>query len=247
MSINDRIREARKLRGLTQEQLGALIDVAKTTIAGYEKNREPSAAKIGELADALHIDVSFLLQDEVKTFYDNRATVDEMEFLVKKYRILDQYGKDTVNAVLDCEYTRCTQQDEGEMPEPSKVIHLAHSELKASAGFGWELDMEQMEKWTVLLNEITRKADFCVDVSGDSMEPKFHDGDIILVRSQPAVEPGEIGLYVFDGCGYVKRQGTGRIESINTKYPDIEPTESNNIECKGLILGILDPEWIVER
>lgn len=247
MSINDRIREARKLRGLTQEQLGALINVAKTTIAGYEKNREPSAAKIGELADALHIDVSFLLQDEVKTFYDNRATVDEMELLVKKYRVLDQYGKNTVNAVLDCEYDRCTQQNEEEVLEPSKVIHISHSELKASAGFGWELDMERMEKWTVLLNDTTRKADFCVDVSGDSMEPKFHDGDIILVRSQPAVELGEIGLYVFDGCGYVKRQGAGKIESINTQYPDIEPTESNDIECKGLILGILDPEWIVER
>lgn len=247
MSINDRIREARKLRGLTQEQLGALINVAKTTIAGYEKNREPSAAKIGELADALHIDVSFLLQDEVKTFYDNRATVDEMEFLVKKYRTLDEYGKDAVNAILDCEYNRCTQQSTDETSEPSKVIYLAHSELKASAGFGWNLDEQQMERWKVLLNDTTRKADFCVDVSGDSMEPKFHDGDIILVRSQPSVELGEIGLYVFDGCGYVKRQGDGKIESINSKYPDIEPTESNDIECKGLILGILDPEWIVER
>lgn len=109
MSINDRIREARKMRGLTQEQLGDLINVAKTTIAGYEKNREPSAAKIGELADVLHIDVSFLLQDEVKTFHDNRATVDEMERLIKKYRALDQYGKNTVDAVLNCENERCIQ------------------------------------------------------------------------------------------------------------------------------------------
>lgn len=37
MSIHDRIKEARKNKHLTQEQLGDLINVAKTTITGYEK------------------------------------------------------------------------------------------------------------------------------------------------------------------------------------------------------------------
>ena len=84
MSINDRIKEARKNKGITQEQLGELIGVAKTTITGYEKNREPSAAKVGEIADALDVDVNFLFQDEVKKLHENRATPLEMEHLVKK-------------------------------------------------------------------------------------------------------------------------------------------------------------------
>ena len=66
MSLHDRIKEARTNKNLTQEQLGKLIGVAKTTIAGYEKNREPAAAKLGEIADALDVDVNFLLQDEMK-------------------------------------------------------------------------------------------------------------------------------------------------------------------------------------
>lgn len=37
MSLNERIKEARIAKGITQEQLGSLIGVAKTTVAGYEK------------------------------------------------------------------------------------------------------------------------------------------------------------------------------------------------------------------
>ena len=106
MSINDRIKEARKNKGITQEQLGELIGVAKTTITGYEKNREPSAAKVGEIADALDVDVNFLFQDEVKKLHENGATPLEMEHLVKKYRDLDDHGKKMVDFTLKEEYER---------------------------------------------------------------------------------------------------------------------------------------------
>lgn len=106
MSINDRIKEARKNKGITQEQLGELIGVAKTTITGYEKNREPSAAKVGEIADALDVDVNFLFQDEVKKLHENRATPLEMEHLIKKYRNLDDHGKKMVDFTLKEEYER---------------------------------------------------------------------------------------------------------------------------------------------
>lgn len=106
MSINDRIKEARKNKGITQEQLGELIGVAKTTITGYEKNREPSAAKVGEIADALDVDVNFLFQDEVKKLHENRATPLEMEHLIKKYRGLDDHGKKMVDFTLKEEYER---------------------------------------------------------------------------------------------------------------------------------------------
>ena len=106
MSINDRIKEARKNKGITQEQLGELIGVAKTTITGYEKNREPSAAKVGEIADALDVDVNFLFQDEGKKLHENRATPLEMEHLIKKYRDLDDHGKKMVDFTLKEEYER---------------------------------------------------------------------------------------------------------------------------------------------
>ena len=88
MSLHDRIKEARKNKGITQEQLGSLIGVAKTTITGYEKNREPTAAKVGEIADALDVDANFLYQDEMRELkHKDKTTIEEFENIIKKYRL----------------------------------------------------------------------------------------------------------------------------------------------------------------
>lgn len=62
MSFGDRLREARRNKKLTQEQLGKQIGVAKSTIVGYEKgNREPDIDKIKKISEALEVDPNFLL------------------------------------------------------------------------------------------------------------------------------------------------------------------------------------------
>lgn len=105
MSLNSRIKEARLNAGLTQEQLGKTIGVAKTTVAGYEKNREPDAPTLGAIIDALGVDANFLFQDEIKALKTNDFTIPELKH-IKKYRTLDEHGKDVVDVVLDKEYER---------------------------------------------------------------------------------------------------------------------------------------------
>lgn len=48
-------------------------------------------------------------------------------------------------------------------------------------------------------------ADFCLTCKGDSMEPIFHDGDIVAVRKQPVVENGEIAAVRIDNEATLKR------------------------------------------
>ena len=38
---------------------------------------------------------------------------------------------------------------------------------------------------------------FYLIVRGDSMEPRIHDGDLALVRRQPTLESGELGVVVY--------------------------------------------------
>ena len=42
----------------------------------------------------------------------------------------------------------------------------------------------------------TVDADFALRIAGDSMEPNYHDGDILLVRRTESVTPGELGIFV---------------------------------------------------
>jgi len=114
MSINARIKEARKNKGITQEQLGEMVGVAKTTITGYEKNREPSAAKLGEIADVLGVDANFLFQDEVKALQENHISTEEMKH-IKKYRALDPHGKKMVDFTLNEEWERSIAEDKNKV------------------------------------------------------------------------------------------------------------------------------------
>lgn len=163
--------------------------------------------------------------------------------LARRFDRLDSWGRAAVSAIVREEAARC----EAPAAELAEIIELPHSLLSASAGTGQWLDDDTADIWEVRLNEHTRKADFAVDVAGDSMEPLYSDGDTVLVHAQPAVNPGEVGLYVYRGDGYIKRQGDGCLHSLNSRYPDIVPADGETILCKGLVLGKLAAAWIVSK
>ena len=48
------------------------------------------------------------------------------------------------------------------------------------------------------------RADFGVRVCGDSMEPVYHDGQIAWIQECSELSPGEVGIFMYDGDGYIK-------------------------------------------
>ena len=51
---------------MTQEYVAQRLNVARSTIAGYEtKNRQPSHEKLTALANLFHVSVDYLLDDEL--------------------------------------------------------------------------------------------------------------------------------------------------------------------------------------
>ena len=46
---------------------------------------------------------------------------------------------------------------------------------------------------------------FGVRISGDGMEPEFHDGQIAWVLQQESVANGEIGIFSLNGEAYIKK------------------------------------------
>lgn len=64
MALENRLKEARKVAKLTQEQAAAAIGVAKSTWAGYESgNSQPDIAKLVKIMETLRVDANFLWQD----------------------------------------------------------------------------------------------------------------------------------------------------------------------------------------
>lgn len=119
------------------------------------------------------------------------------------------------------------------------MVSMPIYDLGASAGTGVLLDSNYYEVATMPDTPMTRKANFAVWVNGHSMEPKFNDGDLVLVRTQPAVDVGEIGIFIVNGDGFIKKQGEDRLISLNPDYDDVEINEWDKVYCKGKVLGKL--------
>ena len=138
---------------------------------------------------------------------------------------------------LECERVESTKTP---VIPISNIITLSEFERPVSAGTGVYLgDGSQTITREVPSNELTSKADFILRVSGDSMEPEFSNDDRILIKRQCDLKAGDIGIFILNGEGYVKKYMGDKLVSLNPDYKDIYFSEYDNIECKGLVLGKL--------
>lgn len=85
-----------------------------------------------------------------------------------------------------------------------QFVEMPVSNLSVSAGTGAFLDEGSFEMVSFPVSSVPDGADFGVRVSGDSMEPVYHDGQIVWVKQCDRVNIGEVGIFIYDGEGYIK-------------------------------------------
>ena len=127
--------------------------------------------------------------------------------------------------------------------KPHKTMILPFYRTPASAGTGSLLSDEAPIEYTnVPKNAETSAADFMLEVRGDSMQPKFFDGDCVLVKQTNSIYEGEIGIFILNGDSYVKQMGKGELISLNPEYDPIKLAEYDDIRCAGKVIGTVDFE-----
>jgi repressor LexA len=86
---------------------------------------------------------------------------------------------------------------------------------------------------TVSVHDMPKDADFALVVKGDSMEPLIKNDSFVFVKSQSALENGEIGIIDIDGEVTCKKvyyvNGILELRSINAKYKPIYPQQARII------------------
>lgn len=237
MSIGSRIKQRRIELGLTQPALAKLLDVSKGTVGNYECDiSAPNEKILYKIFDVLKCDANYLYQDNMVAMKTPLFSEAETKHIAK-YRALDWHGKDIVDTILDKEYDRYISEQEE--PEDENRFTIRHSFYKASAGTGVYLpdDDNDWDEIEVPDTPEARKADYALTIQGDSMEPVYFDGDIVLVEQCETIDRGQIGIFVVDGEGYIKKFGGDRLISLNDKYNDIEFGEYTEYHCMGRVIG----------
>ena len=118
-----------------------------------------------------------------------------------------------------------------------EAFYIDLCDLPASAGTGVYLSEGYTEPLQIKRTAIAERANYAVRVSGNSMETKFYDGDIVLVETCPYVEVGEIGIFIVNDEGFIKKRGEDRLISLNPQCDDVIIHEYDTVYCRGRVLG----------
>ena len=238
----EKIKELKTKSGLTAKELseksGIPLGTLNKLLSGITE--EPKLSVATALCEALGTTLAAVACDGE----DILATEDERK-LLRDYRAADPHGKVLVRKVAEMESGRTADAREsadeknGRFSAESEgaVITLPLYMLPVSAGTGAFLDDSYAESIDVRASFATEQADFALRVSGNSMEPRFKNGDVVLVRQQNAVLFGELGIFIGDGEGYFKRFMGDRLHSLNPEYPDIPLRRFDDFFCCGKVVG----------
>lgn len=214
MDIGKKLGELRRKAGLSQAELAEIlrnhgVNVTNQAISKWENGSTlPSAVQFLMLCRALKVD------DIAGEFIPNGVGFTSG---------LNAAGRRKV-----AEYIQLLR-DSGkysETPEPifTRMRSLPLYSLAVSAGTGQFLDGEHYDM-TEVGPEVPDSANFGVRVAGDSMEPRFHNGQTVWVSQQHSLMTGEIGIFLYDGCAYLKQLAADGehlvLHSLNPAYADI--------------------------
>ena len=195
--IGQRIQEVRKAHGVSLEGLSyALrhygIDMKQTGIGRWESGTViPNAYQLMALSHIFQI-------EDPKTFFAETPTD------------ADALNEDGLRKVREYKEDLIASGKYRPAPTPAagsnvlKFREMPMSLLPVSAGPGAFLDENNFELRRFPADEIPDGAEFAIRISGDSMEPVYSSGQIIWVQLCKQLRPGEVGIFEYDGNGYVK-------------------------------------------
>lgn len=215
----------------------------------YGRRKGLSTSNAQKIASYFYITVDQLLGDDTPTntpIEDEKISTeahhigvlfdraDEKDKLLT-HSVLDKYEDGAEDNVV---YINPSQRN------PGRMVEFDVYDQTAAAGLGNYLDTPQShrEQWPSLA--VPRGTDFAIVISGDSMEPKIHDGDMVFVKKATKIDPGKVGIFLWRGEAYCKQLVLDRqnkevhLHSLNPKYSDIIITAETEEDLRtiGLVL-----------
>ena len=221
----EKLKARRKELKLTQKEIAEQLGISFQAYSAWERGvKEPSEEKVTQLEKILKVPKGYFTQIEI----------------VRLYNSLSNQGKEKVVV-----YARDLAQEEKakKVTAISEKLYEYHVYERMSAGIGASV-YDDRNFDTVYFNEELAH-DFASWVSGDSMEPKYQNGSVALIRETGFDYDGAVYAVVCNNQTYIKRvyreEDGLRLVSINPKYKDILISYEEDPRIVGIIVGNFVP------
>lgn len=241
--LGSAIKELRKSKKMTQQELSKLTGLKQNTISNHENGkRQLDEIDIRTYAKALRVSPQTLFnlskQNSDNILHDIKENKTQIQSIYDKLSDrnkpkLIKYGNELLEGqseakerVVDIEEYR----ERVSLPAPGKV--------SAGTGYWQEDDYDTMVDFYE--DEIPDESEYdtIAIVVGHSMEPKIKNGDFLFIKLKNQVDLNKIGIFKVDGENYVKKLKSDRLESLNKDYDDIQLSEENDIRTIGEVVDV---------
>ena len=237
--ICDRIRHYREKLGMEQKALAAMVGVTANAVSNWERGRaRPDVNLLPDICEALQITLYQLYGlDDPSVKY----TTMEDAFM-ENYRQLTPGHQYAVRAMAQ-------NLLQVQQAEARRQIHkLTRFEHQLAAGIGDPNEFEDSGTPIYVYDDsLTCRADCVFTVNGDSMEPDYPDGCMVLVKRISdfgELTPEDIGAFMIDNETCIKEYREDGLHSLNPKYDVMRFSDEESVYLIGRVMGVLSPESI---
>ncbi|MDY6088048.1 MAG: XRE family transcriptional regulator [Eubacteriales bacterium] len=229
--LGSKLSELRKARKMSQQEVAKLVSVGSDPISNRAVSKWETGDTLPNAEQFLALCRIYDIRDVLSTFLGMEGPNDE------GLNSLNKLGRERVDEYISL------LKESPEFSYKQKVIRIKRQmplyDLPASAGTGVFLDSDS---YTLIdVDEaVPENANLAVRISGDSMTPLYTDGQIVYVRQQPDLKPGEIGIFVLNGEAYCKKLETDggiKLISLNPNYKPIKVKYSYELRVIGKVVG----------
>ena len=254
MKLGELLKSYRTEHKLSMDAFCELSDLTKGYISMLEKNEHPKSKKpivpsydtIEKIAKGMQIsteDLIDMLDD------DQEIQINATPVLLSKSPIQSIYDQLEPNGQRKVITYAEKLRDEQEKRRKAKINEVSEKVVQlygydyydhaASAGTGQYLNDVRVERIEL---PVDVDADFVIPIKGDSMEPDYHDGDLVFIQTSVELNDGVIGVFNYNGEAYIKQlvidEDQAYLHSLNPEYKDMPITPDTDFRIIGEVMDI---------
>ena len=239
--LGNSIKEVRKSKKLTQKKLAELTGFKQNTISNHENgNRQLDEKDIRIYAQALEVSPQYLFDLAKPSSIEITPTTSPIQSIYDQLEPPGQRKVITYAEKLRDEQEKRRKAKINEVSE--KVVQLYgydYYDHAASAGTGQYLNEVRVEQIEL---PVDVDADFVIPIKGDSMEPDYHDGDLVFIQTSVDLNDGVIGVFNYNGEAYIKQlvidEDQAYLHSLNPAYQDMLITPDTDFRIIGEVVDL---------
>ena len=223
--------------GLNVKDFATLMNFKYTTVLDWVNAKTyPRIDKIELMANYFKVDKSDLVERYTPSTSLLQQINDKVVQLTpSNQKIVLRTSEELLQGQENEEETKINEVSE----EVIQLYSYDYYDHPASAGTGQYLNDVRVEQIEL---PVDVDADFVIPIKGDSMEPDYHDGDLVFIQTSVDLTDGVIGVFNYNGDAYIKQlvidKDQAYLHSLNPVYKDMPITPETDFRIIGEVVDL---------